>query len=200
MKRSLQRVVTGHDAEGKAIVSIQGEAPRIRTMQNVDGLYFHEIWNTGAAPALIDNGCDPTLTYEKLPPPERGSLIRVVQIPPERDTAMPTTEEERRKHFRDIGGAEAATGRASSPHPLMHRTQTIDYGIVIEGTLTLVLDDSEVELHPGDVVVQRGTNHAWSNRTDAPVLIAFVLLDARYAAETQAAIGRWDGSRDGGTA
>jgi naringenin degradation protein FdeH len=70
--------------------------------------------------------------------------------------------------------------KADSPHPLMHRTETVDYGIVIEGEITLVLDDSEVLLGPGSVVVQRGTNHAWANRSGQPCRVLFVLVDGTY--------------------
>jgi quercetin dioxygenase-like cupin family protein len=63
----------------------------------------------------------------------------------------------------------------------MHRTETVDYGILIEGELWLILDEDEVKLAPGDVVVQRGTNHGWSNRTDKSARIAFILLDGTFA-------------------
>ncbi len=62
----------------------------------------------------------------------------------------------------------------------MHRTESVDYGVVIEGELTLVLDDSEVLLKPGSVVVQRGTNHAWANRSGQPCRMLFVLVDGQY--------------------
>jgi uncharacterized cupin superfamily protein len=78
--------------------------------------------------------------------------------------------------------------KASSPHPLMHRTESIDYGVVIEGEMTLVLDGDEVELKPGSVVVQRGTNHAWANRSGRPCRMLFVLIDAQYAPEITKAL------------
>jgi len=68
---------------------------------------------------------------------------------------------------------------------LMHRTESLDFGILIDGELTLILDDSEVQLKPGDIVVQRGTNHAWSNRGDKPCRIAFVLLHGSYSDEVR---------------
>ena len=70
--------------------------------------------------------------------------------------------------------------KAGSPHPLMHRTESVDYGVVIEGELTLVLDEGEVLLRAGSVVVQRGTNHAWANRSDRPCRMLFVLVDGRF--------------------
>jgi len=99
-------------------------------------------------------------------------------------------DEARKAHFASLGSPEASTGSGHSPHPLMHRTETIDYGVVLEGELTLILDDSEVDLKPGDIVVQRGTNHAWSNRSNKLCRILFVLLDGAYADEIKSALER----------
>jgi mannose-6-phosphate isomerase-like protein (cupin superfamily) len=77
------------------------------------------------------------------------------------------------------------TAKGDSPHPLMHHTETVDYGIVIEGEIVLVLDDSEAALKPGGVVIQRGTNHTWANRTDRPCRMLFVLVDGQYDPELQ---------------
>ncbi|MDG5975253.1 cupin 2 domain-containing protein [Hydrogenophaga taeniospiralis CCUG 15921] len=90
--------------------------------------------------------------------------------------------------FAQIGDEEASTVKAHSPHPLMHRTESVDYGIVIEGELTLVLDDSEVQLKPGSVVVQRGSNHAWANRSGQPCRVLFVLVDGAYEPSLAAAL------------
>ena len=79
---------------------------------------------------------------------------------------------------------QASTFKEGGRHPLMHRTETIDYAIVLSGELTLILDDSEVKLQAGDMVVQRGTNHAWSNRSDKPCIIAFVLVDGQFEPES----------------
>jgi uncharacterized cupin superfamily protein len=92
--------------------------------------------------------------------------------------------------FTQAGDVKASTVKADSPHPLMHRTESIDYGVVIEGEMTLVLDDSEVLLKPGSVVVQRGTNHAWANRSGRPCRMLFVLIDGRYEPGIAAALAR----------
>jgi uncharacterized cupin superfamily protein len=65
----------------------------------------------------------------------------------------------------------------------MHRTETIDYAVVLEGQMTLVMDDREIVLNAGDVVVQRGTNHAWSNRSSGRVRMLYILIDGRFDAE-----------------
>ena len=82
--------------------------------------------------------------------------------------------------FSQIGDEGASKVKTGSPHPLMHRTESVDYGVVIEGELTLVLDEGEVALKQGCVVVQRGTSHAWANRSGKPCRMLFVLIDGSY--------------------
>ncbi len=180
-KLPIRRIVTGHDPDGKAVVAMEGEPPHIISFPSVPGTYFFEIWKAGQVPVPVDNGPDPTLGPRRLSPTPGGCAVRIVQIAPEKDVKLPRTVEEMEQHFRETGSPEIATSRLNAPHPLMHRTQTIDFGILIDGELTLILDDSEVQLKPGDIVVQRGTNHAWSNRGDKPCRIAFVLLDGKYS-------------------
>jgi naringenin degradation protein FdeH len=190
----IRRVVTGHDAQGKAIVALDGEPSTVISFPSVPGTYFFEIWKTHTMPAPVDNGPDPTLGPRRMGPTPNGSAVRIVQIAPEKDIKLPSTVEEMEQHFRETGSPEAATSRLGAPHPLMHRTETLDFGILIDGELTLVLDDSEVQLKPGDIVVQRGTNHAWSNRGDKPCRIAFVLLDGSCSDEVKEALqARGDG-------
>jgi uncharacterized cupin superfamily protein len=68
----------------------------------------------------------------------------------------------------------------------MHRTETIDYAVVLEGEITLVLDDEDVVLKAGDVVIQRGNNHSWSNRSDKMCRMLYVLIDGRFDPELAA--------------
>ncbi len=186
----IHRVVTGHDADGRAIVTSDGPLPTVVELTAIAGTVFHEVWSTERTPARVDNGADPTLGALKLPPPRHGSRIRFVDIPP--DTAEFLAGGAARMHdaFTQIGDAAASTVGADSPHPLMHRTESVDYGVVIEGELTLVLDVGEVALRPGSVVVQRGTNHAWANRSGAVCRMLFVLVDGEYDAAIAAALGR----------
>jgi mannose-6-phosphate isomerase-like protein (cupin superfamily) len=181
----VRRVVTGHDERGKAIVSMDGDPPHVITSA-IPGEYFTEVWKTFQSPALIDSGEDTTLGPRKMSPHKMGSAVRLVQIPPE--SGKPMDDEARKAHFASLGSPEASMGSGPSRHPLMHRTETIDYGVVLEGELTLILDDSEVDLKPGDIVVQRGTNHAWSNRSGKPCRILFILLDGAYTAVTKSAL------------
>ncbi len=186
----IHRIVTGHDAAGKAIVSTVGPLPTVIELAAIPGTVFHEVWSTASTPAAADNGPDPTIGPLTLPPPPLGTRLRFVDIPP--DTAEFLALGAARMHdaFTQVGDATASTVRAHSPHPLMHRTESVDYGIVIDGELTLVLDDSEVALRPGSVVIQRGTNHAWANRSQRPCRILFVLIDAAYDPAISAALAQ----------
>ncbi len=184
----IHRVVTGHDEAGKAIVVSSGPLPLVKELASIPGTLFHEVWNTNGTPAVIDNGVDPTIGDLVLPPPPAGTRIRFVDIPPDGEEFLAAGAARMRAAFSEVGDASASTVKADSPHPLMHRTETIDYGIVIEGEMTLVLDDSEVELKPGSVVIQRGTNHAWANRSGKPCRMLFMLVDAQYAPEIAKAL------------
>jgi uncharacterized cupin superfamily protein len=111
-----------------------------------------------------------------------------VDIPPDTAELMAHGVAKVGEAFAQVGDVSASTAKPGSPHPLMHRTESVDYGIVIEGEMTLVLDDSEVLLKPGSVVVQRGTNHAWANRSGKPCRMLFVLVDGRYEPSIAAAL------------
>ena len=177
---TIDRIVTGHDENGRAIVCLRGPLPTVVEIAAVPGMVFHEVWTTAGSPAAIDNGIDPTLMPLTLLPPKSGTRVRFVDIPPEMPDVLVRDNENAEAAFAEIGDVAALTVKADSPHPLMHRTETVDYGIVIEGEITLVLEDSEVSLRPGSVVVQRGTNHAWANRSGRPCRMLFVLVDGIY--------------------
>lgn len=176
----IHRVVTGHDADGRAIITSSGPLPTVVEIVAIPGTVFHEVWSTSGSPAPVDNGADPSLGPLMLPPPRQGTRMRFVDIPPDTADYLAHGGDRMQEAFAQIGDAKASTVKADSPHPLMHRTESVDYGIVIEGEMTLVLDDSEVLLKAGSVVVQRGTNHAWANRSGLPCRMLFVLVDGAY--------------------
>lgn len=190
---SIHRVVTGHDAAGKAVVASNGPLPTSVEIAAIPGTVFHEVWATSETPALLDNGADPTLGALMLPPPKHGTRMRFVDIPPDTAEFLAHGSAQMHDAFQQIGDTAASTVKADSPHPLMHRTESIDYGIVIEGEMTLVLDDSEVLLKPGSVVVQRGTNHAWANRSGQPCRMLFILVDGVYDPAIAAALAHRQG-------
>jgi mannose-6-phosphate isomerase-like protein (cupin superfamily) len=187
---SIHRVVTGHDDHGKAIITSNGSLPTVVEIAAIPGTVFHEVWETRATPAPIDNGADPSTGPLTLPPPANGTRMRFVDVPPDTQEFLAHGAAKMKDAFSQVGDVNASTVQAHSPHPLMHRTESIDYGVVIEGEMTLMLDDSEVLLKPGSVVVQRGTNHAWANRSGKPCRMLFILIDGAYAPDLAAAIER----------
>jgi quercetin dioxygenase-like cupin family protein len=178
----VRRVVTGHDAQGRAIIQQDGGVPRVQRVGGPHGPLFYEVWNTRDTPAPIDRASgEPPETGIQLAPPKRGTRIRVLDIPPEDASIKAVTPEEAKAHFAEVGAATASSHKASgSRHAFMHRTETIDYGIVLEGEVTLIMDEGETVVRTGDIVIQRGTNHGWANRSGRHCRIAFILIDGEF--------------------
>ncbi|MCF1460786.1 cupin domain-containing protein [Agrobacterium vitis] len=176
----ITRIVTGHASDGRSILSEVGPLPKVVEIDAIPGTVFHEVWSTGESPVRIDNGADPTIGPLILPPPAGGTRIRFVDIPPDTEDFLKTGAERMNVAFEQLGDKAASTVEEHSPHPLMHRTESVDYGIVIEGEMTLVLDDGEVLLKQGSVVIQRGTNHAWANRSGKTCRMLFILIAGVY--------------------
>lgn len=164
--KPVRRVVTGHRA-GKGVVLFDGAAPNARLRQ-ASGLVSTLVWVTDETPADTRGASDRAAREIGVPPPESGTIFRVVDFPPEQG------ERSREAVLREMGVAPAGAAR----HHGMHRTRSIDYAVVLEGEIDMLLEDSEVHLRAGDVLVQQGTDHAWVNRGTAPCRIAFVLIDA----------------------
>ena len=182
MSAPFRRIVTGHDAQGRSVILEDGPPPRVARIGGERGPLFYEIWNTGETPARSDRASgEPPEDGIILAPPKNGTRIRVLEVPPEDPSFATITPEEARAHFAEVGAADAASHTGSgSRHPFMHRTETIDYGIVLEGEITLILDEGETVCRAGDIVIQRGTNHGWANRSGKPCRIAFILIDGKF--------------------
>lgn len=181
MSGVVRRVVTGHDAQGKAVVLSDGPAPFVHTIPIRPGYYSTDIFRTGESPARVSAVTpETTLGPRRQLPTERGTVLRVNHFPPDTQSLGAMDVETSKQLFAALGNAAGSTFAASGRHPLMHRTETIDYAIVLSGEITMLLDDSEVVLRAGDILVQCGTNHAWSNRSGAPATVAFVLIDGSY--------------------
>ena len=177
-----RRIVTGHDADGNAVILDDAPPPRVARVGGDLGPTFYEVWNTRETPARIDRASgEPGEQGISLAPPSGGTRIRVLDIPPEDESFGQITPEQARAHFAAVGAENASshTG-AGSRHAFMHRTETIDYGIVLEGEVVLVVDQGETVCRAGDIVIQRGTNHGWANRSGKPCRIAFILIDGRF--------------------
>ena len=173
-----RRVVTGHDKDGKAIILSDGETPTVYDKLGAPGLVFREIWETRATPAPIaPNEPEPTAHALSLAPPKNGVRIRIVEIPPE-GPGVRDSRAAAKAVFEKIGAPQALDDNAA--HPFMHRTETVDFGIVLDGEITLIVDRGETVVKAGDIVVQRGTNHAWANRSGRVCKIAFVLIDGKF--------------------
>lgn len=182
MEAPFRRIVTGHDSQGRAIIQEEGPPPRVQRIGGEHGPIFYEVWNTGETPVRIDRSSgEPEEQGIVLAPPKNGTRIRVLDIPPEGDNLKDISPEEARKHFEEIGAGDASShGSADSRHAYMHRTETVDYGIVLDGEIVLIMDEGETIVRAGDIVVQRGTNHGWANRSDRNCRIAFILIDGAF--------------------
>ena len=185
MTHPVRRVITGHDAQGKAIVVSDGPATAVRTNPLRPGWQSTEVWRTTESPARIGLTLepDPTAGSHRIMPDPQGTIVRVAHFEPYSEALRNIDPETSRKIFSAMGNSQASTYGAGGRHPLMHRTQSVDYAIVLSGELYLVLDDDDVRLTAGDVVVQRGTNHAWSNRSTERASIAFILIDGAFDAD-----------------
>ncbi|MXO60992.1 cupin domain-containing protein [Altererythrobacter salegens] len=179
----VRRIVTGHDEQGRAVFLEDGPPPRVVRVGGEIGPLFHEVWNTRETPAIIDRASgEPAEEGIQLAPPKNGTRIRVLDIPPEDERLAALSVEQVKSHFAEVGAGNASSHSddGSSRHHMMHRTETIDYGIVLEGEVTLILDIGETVVKAGDIVIQRGTNHGWANRSGRNCRIAFILIDGEF--------------------
>ncbi len=182
MDFKMRRVVTGRGTTGKSIFLSDGQPLRVVTFDNSPGIVFVELWATENTPSLpVTQDIDPTVAMTSFVPGPLGTRLRMVRFPPTQEVtdALPNGPNplafEREFAMKAPGLAEAFEAENAG----FHRTQTIDYGIVLSGELWLELDDgSEVHLKPGDCVIQNGTRHAWHNRGREACLMAFVMIGA----------------------
>lgn len=170
----MRRVVTGHDKNGKSIVVLDG--PPARSIgEDVGGLF--ELWNTDGNIINTQDNIDRADDEIILSPPSNGSKFRYFQINPSPEgIPMDIMQDIAADAFKKIGAAHHRID--TTKHPAMHKTETIDYIILLKGDVTLILDQEEVDIKPFDVVVQRGTNHAWVNNGSDPALLIAVLIDS----------------------
>jgi mannose-6-phosphate isomerase-like protein (cupin superfamily) len=176
----IRRVVTGHDEHGKAVfVSDEQVAPI--TIALLPENEFHRLWGADTKATFPDGGIQPVA--KQYFPPLDGFRFAVFTIPPDGGAGAPADL--------DISAALAEfedklPGLATHlepEHPGMHTTATIDFGVVMSGEAILELDDRQkLTLGPGDVYVQNGTRHRWSNQGDVPAVIAVVLIGAHHGA------------------
>jgi hypothetical protein len=173
MLRPIRRVVTGHDRRGKSVIASDGPSPHVLTIPGRTDFGLTNLWVTDTTPADNQGSADAAARPVVLEPPPGGTIFRVVEFPPDRAAGG----FDRKAAFAAMG-ADRAMDPDASRHPGMHKTATVDYAIVLSGEIWALMDEGETRLAAGDCLVQRGTNHAWSNRSDAPCLVAFILVSA----------------------
>jgi quercetin dioxygenase-like cupin family protein len=177
---TIRRVVTGHDKNGKAIVVSDGPCTSVKTHPNRPGHKSTDIWKTTAMPVPVTAvEADPTQGPRDFVP-VNGTKIRIAEIPPEPEAFRTLTPAQVQEFFKSGGNESASTFHEGGRHPFMHRTESVDYAVVLEGEITMLLDAEDVVLKAGDIVIQRGTNHAWSNRSGKPVHMLYILIDGKF--------------------
>lgn len=164
-----RRLVTGHDANGKSVFLEDGPPPQFNAASN-ERVTYYELWNTEGAPTPIRpvEAREPNDRPLQLPPPRQGTIIRMIDV--------------------HAGNAKGMVKREDGRSSAMHRTSTIDYAIVMSGEIYAVLDDEERLMKTGDILIQRGTDHAWENRSDESCRMLFVLIDGEFTEEAKALV------------
>ena len=175
MGRKIRRVVTGHDDNGRATVIMDSDATSILQRPNRPGVTLTNLWQVDSIPAKMECHDDPVDGPLILHPPKNGSIFRIVQFDPEDPEVLAKLDG--KAAFAEMGAAANVVEDAR--HPFMHRTDSVDYAVILTGEIYMMMDDDDYLLKAGDTVVQQGTNHAWSNRGTEPCLIAFILVDAQ---------------------
>ena len=174
MARKFRRVVTGHDENGVAKVIMDDEASCVLQCPNRPGVTLTNFWQHSQTPAPMERHEDPVTGPLILHPPENGAVFRVVQFDPEDPEVLAKLDGP--SAFAEMGAG--ANVVADARHPFMHRTDSLDYSIILSGEIFMLMDEEDIHLKAGDVIIQQGTNHAWSNRGTEPCLTMFVLNHA----------------------
>jgi len=176
--KAARRIVCLDREAGKSCLVSDGPSPDVRLDPARPGYACQRMWVTDGTPAKI--------VFETLhlphtiEPPTNGSVLNVVTFPPDETWKGKVGAREVQAFFKSMGSPAASTYSPLAPHPYMQKTRTLEFGIVLEGEIVLVLDTQEVKVKKGDFVVQRGTNHAWSNRSSAPAVVAIASHDGAW--------------------
>ncbi|WP_425066952.1 cupin domain-containing protein [Reyranella sp.] len=173
MVKPVRRIVTGHDEEGRSVFLEDAPAPHPFSPSHSPNVGLTNLWLLDAVPASNREGApDPTARPFRLEPPAAGNVVRIVEFPPDRERNYGNQAEV----FSQYGAAQAHDKAAR--HPGFHKTHSLDYAVVIEGEIWALMDVGETLMTAGDVLIQRGTNHAWANRSDHIARVLFVLNGA----------------------
>jgi mannose-6-phosphate isomerase-like protein (cupin superfamily) len=165
MKPHVRRVVIGSDSKGRSQVLLDGPPPN--TIEPIGGLIFSDLWETLAPPNDLLGQVDSAARPVRLEPKPGGTILKVVTFPP-----VSQYKQEDWKRVYEIIGASSGSNEGGAKH----KTVTVDYVVVLTGEIHCVLDEGEVVLRPGDVLIQRGTNHAWENHGPEPCTVLGVMV------------------------
>jgi mannose-6-phosphate isomerase-like protein (cupin superfamily) len=169
----IRRVVTGLDTNDKAIALFDSVLP---LTPGKSGNPATNLWITDSSPPGFSSKEDNATKPIGLTPPDNGTVIRVVEFPPLSSDAEAKMDP---NLMMKVVGDHAPTRGLAVKNPLMHRTRTVDYAIIMSGEMDMMLDDAMVHVKAGDVVIQQATNHAWINRGAEPCRVIFVLMDSK---------------------
>ena len=178
---NVRRVVTGHNASGKAVIASDQHVAPI-TLQLVPGAEFHRLWGADTSPSFPDNGAEPS--NPNYFPPVGGFRFGIFTVAPE-TTMIPADIDIAAAFSEMVTTLPGMAAHMEPDNPGMLTTASVDYEFVVSGEVTLELDDGvEVHLRAGDTVVQNGTRHAWRNRSDKPCVLVVVLVGTPHARVT----------------
>lgn len=176
----VRRIVTGYNAQGRSFLEEDGASPAQKTMPERPGYRVTNLWST--SPDGTVRSPDSIAQHSGVLPPAGGTVIRIIEWPAEPEDPA----ELRRLMDKTFAAMYPDAQRDVKPgeHPGMHTTDTVDYAIVLEGEIVAIMEEGETLMRQGDVLVQRGTPHAWANRSGKLVKVAFILIDTRRASPT----------------
>ncbi|HLY54801.1 MAG TPA: cupin domain-containing protein [Stellaceae bacterium] len=166
---TVRRIVTGVNEHGKAVI-IEDAPARNTVYREALSVSSALVWVTDETPVDLAKYNDPAIRQTGVAPPPGGSILRVVDF-------HPAPKQIDNEAFIEAMGLSQADHK-DTRHAFMHRTRSVDYAIVLSGEIDMLLDEGEVHMKAGDLLIQRGTNHAWVNRGDTVCRIVFVLIDA----------------------
>jgi hypothetical protein len=159
--RKIRRLVTAVDADGRSYIAQDEASPHVRVIASTPTFVISELWRADAIPVDNTGPIDDGLSHIELSPPSEGAIFRTVEFPPD-------------SHWLE---------NPAAPPDQVHTTASIDFAIVISGSIWAVTDNDERLMGPGDVLIQRGTRHSWSNRGTESAIVAFVLVAGTTATQ-----------------
>lgn len=169
----VRRVITGHDEHGRACIISDGNCDARVSMWHPDFVIV-DVWHMDSLP--VSNAGAPDICTEfRLEPTHGGNIVRIVRFPPDKIYASQVKSAD---GTAGTGGSSGLEQKIEVPHAVMHRTATLDCVIILSGEIHAVLEQGETVLRSGDVLVQRGTIHGWSNRSSDPCVMAVILSSA----------------------